>query len=207
MVKKETSITLANGDMHSQKAHLKAEEMLTECKYLQSRLYHLIMMGSERKDEYQACLKALCFELRRKNIPCEWRGCVEVDETRGLHYHAFILVEAKHRNPCTILNHKGQGWLNVMMQKRGLTYYIAPPKSAIHQTRPDRELNYASLAGEKLADCLIWISYLVKNRSKPTDITYIYSGSRERKSGSKQSGLRKPPINKRVEFGNYSLLA
>lgn len=42
-----------------------------------------------------------------------------------------------------------------MMQKRELTYYIAPPANPIHRTKLGKRLNYATLAGEKLADCLI----------------------------------------------------
>ena len=100
-----------------------------------------------------------------------------MDDEKGLHFHVFILTEAKHRNPCSILNHNAQDWLNVMMQQRELTYYIAPPENPIHRTRLGKRLNYATLAGEKLADCLIWISYLVKSRSKENGISRIYFGS------------------------------
>jgi hypothetical protein len=65
-----------------------------------------------------------------------------------------------------------------MMQKRGLTYHIAPPHNLIHRNREGKQLNYATLAREKLADCLVWISYIVKSRSKLDSITHIYSGSR-----------------------------
>lgn len=177
MRKEETSITKINGGMHNQKEYAKLKKMLNEQAYKQPRLYHLVLMGSEQTKEYQSAIKALCFELRRKDIPCQWKACLEVDADKGLHFHVFILAEAKYINPCSILNHNAQGWLNIMMQRRGLRYYIAPPKSSIHQTASTKK-NYATLAGEKLADCLIWISYLVKARSKPKNIRQIYFGSR-----------------------------
>ncbi|SFB19347.1 hypothetical protein SAMN04515620_12466 [Collimonas sp. OK607] len=64
MVKEETSITLMNGGMHSQKAYAKMTAMLTKHSYVHPRLYHLVLMGSEIKKEYLSHLKALCFELR-----------------------------------------------------------------------------------------------------------------------------------------------
>jgi hypothetical protein len=103
----------------------KMKSMLNNNYYTSPRLYHLVMMGSEQSHDYQAAMKALCLELRRQEIPCQWKGCLEVDE-KGLHFHVFMLVEAKHRNPYSILNHNDQDWTNVMMQKRDLTYYIAP---------------------------------------------------------------------------------
>lgn len=178
MKKEETVITLANDGMHNQKAYRKMKDMLNNNRYTSPRLYHLVMMGSEQSRVYQAAMKALCLELRRRNIPCQWKGCLEVDEEKGLHFHVFILTEAQHRNPCSILNHNDQTWLDVTMQKRGLTYHIAPPENTIHRTRMGKRLNYATLAGAKLADCLIWISYLVKRRSKLDGIARIYFGSK-----------------------------
>lgn len=104
--------------------------------------------------------------------------CVDVDDERGLAFPVFILAEAKHRNPCSILNHNAQHWLDVMMQKRELTYYIAPPANPILRTKLGKRANYATLAGEKLADFIVWISYLVKSRSKLDSMTHIYFGSR-----------------------------
>jgi hypothetical protein len=65
-----------------------------------------------------------------------------------------------------------------MMQKRSLTYHIAPPENPIHRTKLGKKLNYATLAGAKLADCIVWISYLVKRRSKVDAMQRIYFGSR-----------------------------
>lgn len=182
MKKEETTITLANGGMHNQKAYVKMKAMLNNSTYISPRLYHLVFMGTEQSNDYKAAMKALCLELRRKNIDCQWKGCLEVDPAKGLHFHVFILVESKHRSPCSILNHNSQHWLNVMMQKRGLTYHISPPENPMHLSRLGKKRNYATLAGEKLADCLIWISYLVKSRSKLDSMTHIYFGSRPTRS-------------------------
>lgn len=178
MIKEETTITLANDGMHSQKAYRKMKDMLNNHTYAAPRLYHLVFMGSELSKDYQAAMKALCLELRRQNIPCQWKACLEVDAEKGLHFHAFILTEAKYRSPCAVLNHNAQHWLNVMMLKRGLTYHIARPVSPIHLGKDGQKWNYATLAGEKLADCIVWISYLVKRRSKVESGRGTYFGSK-----------------------------
>jgi hypothetical protein len=49
-------------------------------------------------------------------------------------------------------------------------------------TLDGKRLNYATLAGEKLNDCIEWISYLVKKRSKPENLKYIYFSSRDSKT-------------------------
>lgn len=182
MKKEETVITLANEGMHDQKAYRKMKDMLATHNYTSPRLYHLVFMGSEVSKNYQDAVKALCLELRRQDIPCQWKACLEVDDEKGLHLHIFILTEAKHRNPCSVLNHNAQHWLNVMMQKRGLTYYIAPPHNQIHRTGAGKRLNYATLAGKKLADCMVWISYLAKRRSKVDSMRGIYFGSKPSRS-------------------------
>jgi hypothetical protein len=158
------------------------KNMLHNNTYKAPRLYHFVFMGSEVAKDYQAAMKALCLELRRLDMPCQWKGCLEVEDEKGLHFHAFILVEAKHRNPCSVLNHNAQGWLNIMMQKRELTYKIAQPQNPIHRTGLGKRQNYATLAGEKLADCLIWISYLVKRRSNLDSMKRIYFGSQPSKA-------------------------
>lgn len=152
--------------------------MLHSNRYKSPRLYHLVFMGSEVTKDYQAAMKALCLELRRLDMPCQWKGCLEVEAEKGLHFHVFILVEARLRNPCSVLNHNSQGWLNVMIGKRGLTFKIAPPQNPMHRTGLGKKLNYATLAGEKMADCVVWISYLVKRRSKLDSMKRIYFGSR-----------------------------
>lgn len=179
MKKEETVITLINGGMHSQRAYVRMKDMLINNEYINPRLYHIVLMGSEDLREYQSALKSLCAELAKNNIPTQWKSCLEIDNHKRLHIHVFLLVEAKYKNPCSIINGNEQGWLNVMLSKRELRYHIAQPKNPIHQTGKGKILNYATLAGEKLADCLIWISYLVKNRSKP-DIEHIYFGSRKK---------------------------
>lgn len=181
MRKIETNVTLANGGMHSARQFKRAKEMLEQCTYKQPRLYHLCFMNSEQKEPYQSALKALCFELRRQNIPVQWKACLEDDEERGFHMHVFLLVEAANKNPCHIINRKENGWLKNMMSKRGLMYYINQPRSMLHQSKFGEKKNYATMPKSKpvkLADCLNWISYLYKNRSKPEHMERIYLSSR-----------------------------
>jgi hypothetical protein len=94
--------------------------------------------------------------------------------------HAFLLVEAKLNNPCHIINRKADGWLAIMLLKRGLDFALNSPRSPMHYGKDQIPKNYASVPktkGAKIADCVLWISYLYKNRSKP-DLEQIYFSSR-----------------------------
>lgn len=70
--------------------------------------------------------------------------------------------------------------LGDIMEDRMLGFHIAPPKADIHRTKHGKRLNYATIASdEKRADCLVWMSYLVKARSKPDHVRGIYFSSRD----------------------------
>jgi hypothetical protein len=161
--------------------------MLTEHGYKQPRLYHLVLIDDTETAEKQGAarflkaLKVLCLELRQNDIPTRWRACLERDEEKGLHFHVYVLVDATKQNPCRFINTKTgrEGWLRNMLEKQALRFHLSPPKSDMHRKRNGERKNYATLAGDKLADCTQWISYLVKARSKPDDIRGIYFSSRD----------------------------
>jgi hypothetical protein len=180
MKKEETIITLSNGGMHSQRAYVRMKAMLNNNKYICPRLYQIVLCGNPDLKEYQSALGALCLRLTRENIPHSWKSCVEVDKNNILFKRIFILTEAKYKNPSSILNHHKQGWLTVMLSYRDIKFAIVPPKNPIHRTKQGKQLSYATLAGQKLDDCLLWISYLVRNKCKP-DLEHIYYGSRDKK--------------------------
>jgi hypothetical protein len=176
-----TKVTDANDGMHNPREFQKAREMLEQNRYINPRLYHLTLTGSEQVSAYQEATKALCAHLRRHGMPCQWRACVEDDEDKGLHWHVYILVESKHSNPDHILNRKDQGWLQIMVLKKGIDFYLNAPRDRMHWTEDGKQLNYATLPKskpEKLANCIEWISYLYKTRSKPK-MRQIYFSSRQ----------------------------
>jgi hypothetical protein len=70
------------------------------------------------------------------------------------------------------------------MQKRKLSYYIAPLENPMHRARLGKRVNYATLGGEKLIDCLVWISYLVKSRSKVGGLKRTYFGSQPNRNAT-----------------------
>lgn len=180
MKKITTSITRANGGMHNLRGYKEAERMITEHDYEKARLYHLRLTGANQVAPYKAAIKALVEHLRKNNIRCQYKAAVEEDTEQGVHMHIFILVEAKLNNPDHILNRKTDGWLAIMVLKKGLDFVLNPPRSSIHYGKDGSARNYASVPKTKkakIADCLIWISYLYKNRSKP-NLEQIYFSSR-----------------------------
>lgn len=180
MKKIVTKITDANGGMHDVAGYQKAKAMIESHEYVQARLYHLCFLGSNQVKPYRDAINALAERLRDYGAPCQWKAALEDDEERGLHMHVYFLVESHKFNPDHIINRKAEGWLDIMTLKKEITFMINPPRSSIHNP-PDREpLNYATVPKTKrakVADCIEWISYLYKMRSKP-DMRQIYFSSR-----------------------------
>ena len=184
-----TPVLDRNGGMHRQKQFRRIKAMLTGHGYKQPRLYHLVLVDDTETAERQGAarflkaLKVLCLELRQNGIPTRWRACLERDDEKGMHFHVYLLVDAVNKNPCRFINTKTgkEGWLRNMLEKRALRFHLSPPKSDIHRKRNGERENYAHVSRAKLADCIEWISYLVKARSKPDDISHIYFSSRDSK--------------------------
>jgi hypothetical protein len=185
-----TPVLDRNGGMHRQKQFRRIKAMLTGHGYKQPRLYHLVLVDDTETAERQGAarflkaLKVLCLELRQNGIPTRWRACLERDDKKGIHFHVFVLVDATNKNPCGIINKKTgkEGWLRNMLERRALRFHLSPPKADMHRvggTAEGKRKNYASIAGDKLGDCIEWISYLAKARSKPDDISHIYFSSRD----------------------------
>lgn len=190
MQKQATKVTAANGGMHSQKAFRRIVSMLDNHGFTSPRLYHLILLDHIETcsaDRFQISLKALCRQLTYRGIDYHWRACIERDEEKGLHFHVYLLVESRYVDPCQIFNTTKEGWLRAMLDRRAMTFHLSAPKASIHRTYEGKRKNYATLAGDKKADCIEWISYLAKARSKPDDMPVIHFSSR---------GQRRPPTTR-----------
>ncbi|QJE03740.1 hypothetical protein HH212_26970 (plasmid) [Massilia forsythiae] len=167
--------------------------MLNGHGFARPRLYHLVLLDDAAESptsvrRFQGVIKELCRKLRGEGIPVRWRAAIERDDEKGLHCHVFFLLDDVGMiNPCQILNAKRYGLqalLGAMLAKRAMNFHLAQPKADIHRiggTRKGDRMNYATLAGAKLDDCKEWISYLVKKRSKPSDLPTIYLSSRDSK--------------------------
>lgn len=187
-----TEITERNGGVHSQRALTRARELLVGHGFARPRLYHIVLLDHAAESptstrRFQGAIKALCRKLRQIGIPTRWRACIERDDEKGMHAHLFMLVDATAANPCSIINakrHGAQAWLNNMLAARFMDFHLSQPKADLHRvggTADGRRKNYATLAGHKLDDCLVWVSYLTKQRSKPGDIRNVYMSSRDSK--------------------------
>lgn len=193
-----------NGGMHRQKAYRQIKAMLVGHGFISPRLYHLVLMDDAAESEaparrFQVVLKALCRKLTSVGIPSRWRACLERDADKGVHFHVFLLVDGNSpRNPDEFINTKDgpQAWLRPMLERRHMTFFLSQPKADMHRkggTVHGRRLNYATLAGAKMADCLEWISYLVKKRSKPDDLRTIYFSSRDGRAAQPAFAVQATP--------------
>lgn len=184
--KVETSIHIANGGNHSPVNYRKAKEMLYPHPYRLGYLYHIVLTGSEDRAVYRKAVEILCKELRKNGMPCRYKACYELDKFKRFHKHVFILIEAQHFHPDTIIHYRKGHWLTEMLAGLGLGFKIAPPQDSMHCVA-GKQVNYAHVpkkAGPKLDDCLVWISYLTKVRSKEGVIGQIYTGSTNREGNT-----------------------
>lgn len=175
----------SNGGMHRQKAFRRIKSMLDEHDYKMPRLYHLVLLdeidGTDAK-RFLSALKALCRKMRGDGIETRWRGCLERDEEKGLHFHVFILTDALVKNPCTYINSTPSNFLSSMLKRRAMRFHLSQPKADMHRVggvATGKRQNYAYVSKDKRDDCLEWLSYLAKARSKPDDIRGIYFSSRD----------------------------
>lgn len=185
MRKETTKVIERNGGMHRQRAYRRIRAMVEDHDFTSPRLYHLVLVSDleiKGADPFLKVIKALCRKLRDSGIRSRWRGALEQDEEKGLHFHVFLMVENKVVNPCAIINTTRGKFLQSLMERHAMRFHLSKPKADMHRvggTIEGKRNNYASLAGDKLPDCLEWMSYLVKARSKPKHIRNIYFGSRD----------------------------
>ena len=149
------------------------------------------MTGSNDPKTYQKALGQLCEKLRDNAMPVEYRYCLEVEpeEGKGLHMHAFLLIESTYGNPCKIMHYAEDGWLKLKLDEHKLSFEIAPPENWMHRTAEGKRKNYAYVTqkGPKLDDALIRISYLYKRRSKDDSLPQTYGSSRRRPTKKEQA--------------------
>jgi hypothetical protein len=164
MSKKEytNDVLSANSGLHSIKAMKMVEQVLTTHDLKQAILYQFILSGSPSKPEYQATIKALVRHIRTK-CRAEYIGAYEVGaEKNGLHCHLYILVETAHHFPSDLLDVSEGGFIARRIKRTGMSIRIEPPKNRRHRGQMFARMNTPEL----LADCITWVSYATKSRSK-----------------------------------------
>lgn len=201
----ETKITSRkkNGGIHDTRAWNNIKGMIESNDYKEARLFHLVFYplqdNKPNLKDYQSTLQGLCLKLKRAGIPHKWRACLELDEEKeskgkGLHFHVFLMLEndssVVKKKPSQFLSSTENGWFRTMHEAKGVAVYHAAPQSDIHLTANGERKPYATLPKTnqaKIDDCIDWISYLVKSRSKSPDHKTTYFSSRDRKPANNSS--------------------
>lgn len=166
--RKTNAILAANGGLDSARALSKAREILLFHDLRQPVLYHIVITGSESVATYQATIKALVRRLRNYGCRTEYFGAFENQPLKGLHAHCFLLIETSKKNPIGILNINDGKYLHKLAERNGINrLHIAGPKNEIHDSDGRPQLFARPVKdGGKLADCLQWVTYIFKMRSK-----------------------------------------
>jgi len=160
----DQAILDANGGLHSSRALDTAHAILTHHDLKQPVLYHLVLTGGQIAN-YQATIKALVRRLRNYGCRCEYFGAYEVARDKGgIHAHCFIVIETSKKPPFKIMSIADGDYLTKLASKNKINpIHIAKPQNPMHAgeffARP-------VVAGGKLANCLAWVTYAYKERSK-----------------------------------------
>ncbi|WP_323144027.1 hypothetical protein [Massilia phyllosphaerae] len=161
--KMNSAILDANGGLDSARAQSTARNIMLNHDLKQPVLYHLVFTGSQSIADYQAVIKSLVRRIRNHGCRLEYFGAYENDEEKGMHAHCFLLIETSKKTPFKLLNVNDGEYLHKLAGRHSLNrIHISKPKNRIHEgqffARPTK--------GEKLEDCLQWIDYVYKVRSK-----------------------------------------
>lgn len=171
-----------NGGWHKQgkRAYRNAVKKITDCLplYREARLYHLCFEGKTHP-EHMKMLHALRQMATRAGIECEWFAAREVaDATKADHLHVFMLIDAYGNNVWKVFNQFDDGQVGQLCNDHGVKFAIFSPKDfqGIHGRNNYMALPYkgpgnreTALGRKRLADALVWLTYLYKARSKPQD--------------------------------------
>lgn len=172
--KTRNAILDANDGLHSARALDKAHEMLRFHDLRQPVLFHMVMTGADSIATYQSTIKALVRRLRNYGCRTEYFGAYEFQPMKGLHAHVFLLIETSKRPPFKILGINGGDYLSTLAERNKIQpIHIAKPKNPMHGGE-----FFARPVSDKLQNCMEWVAYAFKARSKdsvPSRETYFNS--------------------------------
>lgn len=182
-----------NGGWHKngKRAYRNAVNTIHRCLPLfrEARLYHLcfealdevvgIKTSKEMNKSNRDMVNALVQIAEREGIKCEWFAAREIaDGTKKDHLHVFMLIDAYGIKVAKLFNQFEDGRVQQHCKAHGVKFAIFRPKDmeGIHGNNTYMALPYqgpgnkqTAKARKRLADALIWCSYLGKARSKPED--------------------------------------
>lgn len=209
-----------NGGWHrnGKRAYRKAVQGIL--RFLQTakepRLYHLcfepldddmgIRTSAEMYRANMAMLHALRQMAERDGIRCEWWAAREVaDSTKKDHLHAFMVIDAYGIKVAKLFNQFEDGRVQQHCKAHGVKFAIFSPKDyeGIHGNNTYMALPYQGLGNKetelgrkRLADALVWLSYLGKARSKPEDDKsgQVFPASRPARRAATQT-IPSPPVD------------
>jgi hypothetical protein len=169
--RKTNAILAANGGLDSARALNKAREILRFHDLRQPVLYHVVITGSESVATYQATIKALVRRLRNYGCRTEYFGAFENQPLKGMHAHCFLLIETSKKTPGKIMNIGDDEYLHKLVRSKPvLKLNDGKPLNRVHIAKPKNPMHggdfFARPVGDKLANCLEWVTYIFKMRSK-----------------------------------------
>lgn len=209
-----------NGGWHRNGKRAYRKAVLGILRFLQTarepRLYHLcfepldddmgIRTSAEMYKANMAMLHAFRQMAERDGIRCEWWAAREVaDSTKKDHLHAFMVIDAYGIKVAKLFNQFEDGRVQQHCKAHGVKFGIFEPKDykGIHGRNNYMALPYqgpgnreTALGRERLADALVWCSYLGKARSKPEDDKsgQIFPASRPVRRAAIQA-IPSPPVD------------
>lgn len=209
-----------NGGWHKQgkRAYRNAVRKITDCLplYREARLYHLCFEGKTHP-EHMKMLHAVRQMATRAGIECEWFAAREVaDGTKTDHLHVFMLIDAYGNNVWKVFNQFDDGQVGQLCSDKGVKFAIFSPKDfqGIHGRNNYMALPYqgpgnreTALGRKRLADALVWLTYLYKARSKPEDDKkwQIFPASRPTRKAAPAATNPSPSVDPSTGKANHKI--
>lgn len=167
-----------NGGWHpkGRRAYRNAVRVIYDClqTYFEPRLFHLCFEGKTNR-VHKKLLSELVQMVDRAGIRCEWFAARETDDVKGEHLHVMMIIDAYGLKALKIFNRCEDQPLAKLCAKHGVKLGLFKPRDAgLHGLNRYIALPYLGVgnkaterAHKRLADALIWATYLFKARSKP----------------------------------------
>jgi hypothetical protein len=185
-----TTNTINHGGLHKQEEFKKGVEMLEYCahNFRNPRLFHICFTGAD-SNTYQLVMIRFFRALAAEGVDYRYKGALEYDSKKGLHFHAMIVLGTEHQTHRFITSSDETGKIEGESALRKavrhtwedcctLAYRVNPPQSR----KPLAFIQFNQTNMEFFNEAVDWMSYIYKTRSKPQSGTVYFSDRQETRS-------------------------
>ena len=186
-----TNNTANHGGIHKQEEFKKGVRMIEQCahNFRNPRLFHICFTGAE-ENIYKTVMVRFCRLLTAAHVDYRYKAALEVDTTRGVHFHVMIVLgtEQQTHRFITSSNEREKTENESALRKAvrrtwddctTLDYRVNAPKSRSGEVA-FIQFNQTNMVF--FNEAVEWMSYIYKVRSKPSVGTIYFSGRQQKRT-------------------------